>query len=134
MRVLLDTNVLVSAFIYGGVPREILLQANEGGYELITSVALVTELQDVLLTKFGVPPTFVTAFRSELESSATIVQPTERPRVLDDVVDDEVLGVAVTARAQFIVSGDRHLLAVGSYEGVTILAPRQFSDWLGGQS
>ncbi|MBA3431819.1 MAG: PIN domain-containing protein [Actinobacteria bacterium] len=125
---------MVSAFVYGGVPREILLPASEGGYELITSVPLVTELQDVLLEKFGVPPTLVTAFRSELESSATIVQPTERPEVLDDPLDDEVLGAAVAASAQFIVSGDRHLLVVGSYEGVTILTPRQFSNWLGGQS
>ncbi|MBA2273467.1 MAG: putative toxin-antitoxin system toxin component, PIN family [Actinobacteria bacterium] len=134
MRVLLDTNVLVSAFLYGGVPREILLPVAVGGYELITSVALVAELQDVLLQKFGVPPTVVAAFRSELESSATIVQPAKRPELLDDPLDDEVLAVAAAASAQFIVSGDRHLLAVGSHEGASIFTPRQFSDWLGEQS
>ncbi len=105
-----------------------------GGYELITSVALVAELQDVLLQKFGVPPTVVAAFRSELESSATIVQPAKRPELLDDPLDDEVLAVAAAASAQFIVSGDRHLLAVGSHEGASIFTPRQFSDWLGEQS
>ncbi len=134
MRVLLDTNVLVSAFLYGGVPREILLPVAVGGYELITSVALVAELQDVLLQKFGVPPTVVAAFRSELESSATIVQPAKRPELLDDPLDDEVLAVAAAASAQFIVSGDRHLLAVGSHEGASIFTPRQISDWLGEQS
>jgi hypothetical protein len=66
------------------VPREILLHGAVGGYYFITCVALVAELQDVLLQKFGVSPTVVAPFRSELESSATIVQPAQRPGVLDD--------------------------------------------------
>lgn len=66
------------------MPREILLHGAVGGYYFITGVALVAELQDVLLQKFGVSPTVVAPFRSELEFSATIVQPAQRPGVLDD--------------------------------------------------
>ncbi|MBA3630869.1 MAG: hypothetical protein H0W55_14580 [Actinobacteria bacterium] len=81
------------------MPREILLHGAVGGYYFIAGVALVAELQDVLLQKFGVPPTVVAAFRSELESSATIVQPAQRPGVLEDPLDDEVLAVAAAANA-----------------------------------
>jgi putative PIN family toxin of toxin-antitoxin system len=133
VRVVLDTNVVVSAFPFDGLPQEILLLAGTGGYELVSSFDLIAELEGVLLEKLQVPPNRVAAFRTEFVASATLVQPYEKPGILDDPADDEVLAVAAAAAAQFVVTGDRHLLAVEEYQGAAIVTPRQFLDWLHGR-
>lgn len=130
MRVLLDTNVLISAFLFGGVPRQILLLAGVGTYDLVTTASIVMEFERVLLEKFGFRATLVTALRTEVESTTTLAPTTDRPGVLDDPVDDEILAAAVAGNTDFIVSGDRHLLRLESYEGIDVLTPREFIEWL----
>ena len=126
MRVLLDTNVLISAVLFRGVPRRLLDAALKGEIELITSFALLQELEEVLIDRFEFTPRIAAATRAELESIADVVDPVDVPRVCRDPDDDQVLAAAVDAEAKVIVSGDKDLLALNEHRSIAILSPAQF--------
>jgi putative PIN family toxin of toxin-antitoxin system len=127
MRVVADTNVLISAFLFGGLPRVFLDLGLGGAFSLTTSSALLDELDEKLRGKFTVPETKVLALLSRLKSRARVVQPSfVLNAVPDDPDDNRVLECAVAGEADFIVSGDKHLLRLGSHAGIAILTVRQF--------
>jgi len=119
MRAVLDTNVVVSALLWGGTPFKLLQAATEGDIELFTSPALLEELREVLarghLTKRvarhqGSIDEAIGAY-SEL---VAIVSPLATPRVVpNDADDDHVIAAAVAARAELLVTGDSDLLSLG---------------------
>jgi putative PIN family toxin of toxin-antitoxin system len=119
MRAVLDTNVVVSALIWGGKPFELLRAATEGDLLLYTSQALLVELGEVL-TRGHLAPRLERR-RTSIERAialyaglATSVTPAATPRIVpDDADDDHVIAAAVAADAHFVVSGDRHLLKLG---------------------
>ena len=123
MRVLLDTNVLISAVLFGGIPRSLLERGIAGEIELVTSPSLMDEFEEVVREKFGFPPEIARTVRTELELLADVVRPKTIPRVLQDP-DDVVLATAVTGRVEAIVTGDSGLLDLASYRRVRIMTPR----------
>lgn len=130
MRVLLDTNVLVSAILFGGIPRQLLDAALTGDLDLVTSQPLLAELETVLTRKFEFPSSMTASIRAELEALSEVVEPVEIKRVTRTAADDVVLATAVAGAAETIVTGDKELLALQSYEGTSIGSPRQFADTL----
>jgi uncharacterized protein len=130
VRVVFDTNVLVSAVLFGGVPREILLRAVRGEFDVVTTIRLMTEFEDVLTDSFDLQSEVARAARSEYELLAEVVRPRQIPRVARDPDDNEVLAAARSGDAEFIVTGDHDLLVLGGYDGRRILTPRQFADHL----
>ena len=127
MRIVADTNVVVSAFLWGGVPRRILDAADELRIQLFTTHTLVAELEDVLsrgkfaqrLTQSRFTPAYLLARYTEL---ATVIVPEEvTASTLRDPDDAAVLACALAARVDAIVSGDGDLLTLGSYRGIPIL-------------
>lgn len=125
MRVVLDTNVLISGYVFGGLPRALIRGAFSGAFQLVISPALLSELEGVLAERFEMDASAVRTLRSDIEQVADVVIPSEVPRVLDDPDDDEVLAVAVSGEADLIVSGDKDLLRLGSYRDTPIVAPRE---------
>ena len=128
MRVVIDTNVLISAFGWGGIPGRLLLSGLVGSFELCTSQPLSTELERVLayptvaqaLAKRGLSAGDV--HRGYLASTLWFeAQPLPRP-VCRDTDDDHVLACAVAAHADLIVSGDDDLLSLGFYESIPIMS------------
>ena len=132
MRVVADTNVVVSGLLWQGPSRQLLNAARQGTLELFTSGALLAELEEVLqrekfiqrLTAAQVlPRDLVTGFAA----LATIVQPAHVARVvIRDPDDDEVIACAVTAAAANIVSGDRDLLALKRHHEIEIVRVAEF--------
>ncbi len=129
MRAVLDTNVTVSALIWGGTPLRLLEVATEGHVDLITSPALLDELSNVLhrphltakLQRVRGTVDEALAFYASLAINIT---PSVVPRVVpDDPDDDEVIAAALAGRADIVVSGDRHLLTLGAYREIKILTP-----------
>lgn len=131
--VVLDTNVLVSGLLRpGSVPNQLVLQAVAGRYLLLTSPALLAELDRVLrYSKLAVAFPDPSAVVAHIQRTAAVVVPVERLTAAMDEADNHVLEAAVAGRADAIVTGDRGLLAVGSnYAGIPLLTPRQFADLL----
>lgn len=133
MRVVLDTNVLVSAFLFpGGRPEAAYRAALEGRVHLVTSRALLAELGRVLATKFGWEDPRVEEAVAQVARVGVVVEPRATVTVVRaDPADDRVLEAAAAGGAEVIVSGDRHLLRLGSWRGIVILDPAAFVDRLG---
>lgn len=128
MRVLLDTNVLIAAFVSSrGRCAEILARCAEA-HDLVTSPALLEEYREKLVTKFRVPPESAADRVVLLRSQMEIVDPAPLPApVSRDSDDDAVLAAAAAAGCDCIVTGDQDLLVLGAYEGVLIIAPADFA-------
>lgn len=130
MKAILDTNVLISAYVFpGGKPEAIYRLALEGPLEIATSLPLLAEFGRVLELKFRWMPDRVEAAVAQLTRIALVVEPVETIHVITaDSADDRVLEVALAFPADVIVSGDRHLLDVGMWSEIEILSPAQFLD------
>jgi putative PIN family toxin of toxin-antitoxin system len=127
IRVVADTNIYVSALMFGGLPGVFLELALLESFTLVASAALLDELDEKLRLKFGVSTQDAATIRARLEGVARMVQPHRVLNVVhDDPDDNRVLECASTGKADYVVSGDRHLLKIGSYEGIPIVTVRQF--------
>lgn len=127
IRVVADTNVLISALMFDGLPGVFLELALSRAFTLVSSTALLDELDEKLRDKFGVPEADARLIRSRLESTAELADANFTLHVVaDDPDDDRVLECAVAGKAEFVISGDRHLLQLGTYEEISIVTVRQF--------
>jgi putative PIN family toxin of toxin-antitoxin system len=128
LRVVLDTNVLVSALVFpGGRPETVYQLALQGSFELVTSVPLLTELGRILTVKFGRDDRAAQEAVGQIARAAELVEPHEEVDDIDDDPDDNrVLEAALTAHADVIVTGDHHLLALEVWRGIRIETPALF--------
>lgn len=129
MKVVFDTNVLVSALVFpGGRGEEALQRILEERDELFFSPAIVDELLGVLARKFARDAEELARAAVFLGEVATLVKPARRVRVLKDAPDNRILECAVASGADSIVTGDRALLALREYSGVRILRLSEYLD------
>ena len=131
MRVVIDTNVLVSSLINAGTPPAGVIQAwNNEVFELVTSRAQIDELTSVLgrarLQRFLRDAPFTRELIARIERHANVVQPTETLDLCDDPDDNRVLEAAVAGEADYIVMGDDDLLRLREVRGTRICTPAQF--------
>lgn len=132
MRVVADTNVVVSGLLWRGPSRSILDAARAGTINLFTSAVLLSELEEVLgrdkfaarIMAAALTPRLLTLGYAAL---ASLTKPTPiQPVVLDDPDDDFVLACALSAKAEVIVSGDNHLQKLKEHDGIAILSASEF--------
>ena len=129
MRIVLDTNVALSALLWRGTPHHLLAAiAQRSSIQLYSSTALLEELADVLTRpsaakRLALIHKTASAVLADYVDAIELVEPAAVPRVVvGDVDDDQVIAAAVAARAVLIVSGDRkHLLPLGSHQGIDIV-------------
>jgi len=129
-RIVVDTNVLVSSF-FGGKPREVMELWRDGQFVLCLSDEIVAEYLEVL-ARFGHAKQEAQEFLAMVSEGERVafVTPRERIRaVLADPEDNRFLECAVTAEAEMIVSGDRHLLGLGEFRGIPIVDPAALLAW-----
>lgn len=138
MRIVFDTNTLVSGVISAdGPPRRLLDGARAQVFEMCSSAVLLAELLEVLsrekfaarLAQAGLTPFGIVG---ELRRMARMVTPDDVPRVIkNDPDDDHIVACAVTAQADFIVSGDKHLHSLGKqYKGIRIVNATQALEFI----
>lgn len=130
MRVVVDTNVLVSGILFGGIPGQVLDLWDAGRFELVVSPDILTEYERIGAELLSTYPDGRLSFASTLQSvllRATVVSPPslEAP-VCDDPDDDKFLAAALASGSAVIVSGDRALRRVSGWGGINVLTPRQF--------
>lgn len=130
-KVAFDTNILVSGHFWKGPPYRCLLAVDAGLVLLVLSEPIISEFKEKLERKFGVPDVEVEAIVERLATRAEIVRVEGRSGwVIQDPDDDKFIDAALVSGAAIIVSGDKHLLSLGSVDGIEIVTAREFLDRL----
>ena len=126
MKVFLDTNVLASAVATRGLCADV-LRVVLTSHELLTSGQVLSELERVLLGRFGLTQALVEEFIALIRQDTVLAQPGLLPIVaIQDQDDLSILSAAIAAGADLFVTGDKEILAINQVETLTILSPRQF--------
>ena len=131
MRIVIDTNVLLSGFLWGGIPHTLIEQVRSNAVEMLVSAALLEEFSQVIAR-----PKFASILQrtsrnperifDELRTLADIVIAPSLPQpVCRDPKDDIVLACALAAKANLLVSGDSDLLTLKVFEGIPIVTPTE---------
>jgi putative PIN family toxin of toxin-antitoxin system len=130
MWAILDTNVLLSAFLMNGIPAQILDQASSA-FRLVISKPIIDELIDVLnrpkIQRYGVTETNVKYFILRLQRISSYFSDFASMSIFEpDPKDTHLLALAKTSRADYLVTGDHALQKLGIYETAKIVSPREF--------
>ncbi len=129
MRVILDTNVILSAIFFGGIPGRILSAYRDGRITLVLSPEILDEYR---MTASRLAKKYDLEYEALLEWIAIhskINQATQLPDpVCADPDDDKFIACALASKAKIICSGDKHLLNVNGYQGIEVLKPRTLID------
>lgn len=130
MKVVLDTNVLVSAIVFGGKPRVILeLIVVEKKLTGVISKMALNELLDVLKVKFKYSRDHLIKIEDLIEENFVVTNPRNIPKIIkEDDFDNQFLAILNETEVNYIISGDNHLLKVQKYKGVLIITPHYFVD------
>ncbi len=128
LRVTADTNILVSGVVYRrGKPYDLLRMALEGSISLTVSQHILDEMTGVLARKFDATPEEIAEAARIVLDAARVVAPAVRLDVIaEDPADNRILECAVAAGSDYIVTGDKHLLRLGSYDSIKILTVSGF--------
>lgn len=128
----MDTNILLSAIVFGGKLREVLETAIKEQIQIILTEDIIEEMRGVLEgKKFRYPKKITDLIIQELEALAEIVKIKNRITVIEkDPEENRMLECAQEAQADFIVSGDMNLLEIQDFKGPRILTPEEFLDVL----
>jgi hypothetical protein len=127
MKIILDTNILISAFVFGGKPEQILELIISKNLTAITSNILLREFLNVLKLKFHYSQRKLKLAEVYIRKYFIIINPKKVPLVIkNDPFDNNVLAVADIGKANFIISGDNHLLKLRKYKKIPIIAPHIF--------
>ena len=134
LKIVADTNVLISSLIRRGKPHELILNIDGIGARLISSNALMTELTSILaeerIAKY-ITKNDAERFLTYIGRRTTLVKVRSRFKVVkDDQKDDLVLNTAYSGRADYIVSGDKHLLPLKEFKGIRIITVNEMFDIL----
>lgn len=124
-RAVFDTNVFVSAYAFGGKPAQLMRAAIASDIVLVTSPMILAELARVLADKLAFDSREVEDVLGQIVRVAEIVRPISRIELISDEPDNRVLECAREGAAEWIVSGDSHLLAIGEFEGVRTVSPSE---------
>jgi putative PIN family toxin of toxin-antitoxin system len=128
VRIVCDTNVLISGILFGGQARQILLLASRGKITNFISDDILNEAKNVLLRpKFKLSLQQVVAIIALFRDTFELVYPLQLHKVVkSDPDDDRILDAAVEAQVEIIVSGDKHLRSLELWRGIRILTPAEF--------
>jgi len=128
MRVVVDTNVLVSGVFFGGMPSRILEAWRDKRIDVVVSPDILEEYRRVgehLETQFT--DVSLAPFLALLVMNAEIIEPPDLPeQVSRDSDDDKFIACALAGGCHVIISGDKDLLSISGYRGVKVVAPREF--------
>jgi putative PIN family toxin of toxin-antitoxin system len=136
VRAVIDTNVLLSALLWGGTPHLLLEHARNGTVTLISSPALLAELARVMdRPKFDAILRRTNTSRAQTLTAVRLLAEVVDPPPLAQAVcrdkdDDAVLALALAAQADIVISGDDDLLCLNPFEGIPVLTPAQALQWM----
>jgi putative PIN family toxin of toxin-antitoxin system len=126
-KIVIDTNIYISAIFWGGKPREVVDLGRSGQVSIFNSLEIEEEILRALKTKFRLSDEESVQILLDFSTFTNLVKIHRRLTVIDDDPDDnKFIECAVSSMSSFIVSGDRHLLSLKNYKGIKILKAAEF--------
>jgi len=127
VRVVFDTNIFISAFVIpGGNAEEAYLHAVRGTFTLYSSIAILTETANTLRTKLEWSDEKALRLLESVSRTAVVLRTRPHLHIVKDEPDNRILECALLAEADSIVTGDRHLLSLKQFRGISILKLADF--------
>lgn len=128
IKAVLDTNIYLSAIIFGGKPREIFLKAIKGEISIFVSKEILAELRGVLRKKFAYTLQEIDKVEEIIEETARIVEPKQTLEIIPQKpMDNHIIACALETDANFLISGDKkHLLPLKKIKNTFIVSADQF--------
>jgi len=122
----LDTNILVSAIVFGGRPRTIFQSVIQNQITGVTSPFLLAELNEVLTKKFKFSRSKIRLIETKIKKKFRIINPGITIDILGNNPDNHVLETAIAGNCQYIITGDRELLDLKFFKGIVIITATEF--------
>ena len=127
LKVVIDTNIFISALLFGGKPRDIVELARSRVIFNATSTFIVDEVEGVLVVKFFWEPRVAETVTAGIMDFSEVVIPKDQVDIVRDCqADNRIVECALESGAHFIISGDRHLTELKEYRGIMIVDPNTF--------
>jgi putative PIN family toxin of toxin-antitoxin system len=129
VRIVIDTNVLISAIVWTGKPKQVLNHARRQKITFVTSYQLLDELRQILIRQdkpFHLQDNEADRVVEALRGFAEVVESHSEITVCHDEMDNRVIACAIDGKAEYIITGDLHLLGLGSYKSVKIMTVADF--------
>ena len=131
LRVVIDTNVLVSGIVFKGNPRQVLQTVISRRIQAVSSRPLLAELAEVLGKKLKFSSPKIKQITDRFAELLEIVQPRKSIQVCRDPDDNRVLEAAFAGDCDYLITGDKDLLVLKKYRSIRILTPSEFIGLLG---
>src|SRR5262245_35925658 len=127
MKVFFDTNVYVAEALLGEVADEMLAATERAAWRIFANTCLLDELERVLTEKLGFSRRLAILSRQRIVRRAKLIEPgASRHEVPQDITDSPILRAALAAGADYLVTNDRHILALNPYEGLRIVPMAEY--------
>lgn len=128
LQVVLDTNILVSSIFWSGASYKIVKLITKRKIESYTSIVILNELRRVLKSKvkYDLPEAKIQEILELTKLHSFLVYPKRKVHVVEDLKDNKFIECAIEAKANYIISGDRHLLDIKKYKNIQIVTPSEF--------
>lgn len=126
IKVVPDTNILISAIFWRGVPYKVIWNGLNGKYQFVLSLPILEELIDRLLNKFKVPKEKIEEIVNILFQFCDFVELKIKVNIVkEDSADNRIIETAIEGRAKYIVTGDSHLLKLGNFGEIKVVSARE---------
>jgi putative PIN family toxin of toxin-antitoxin system len=126
LRVVIDTNVIISALNFGGNPKAVLELARKRRIRNTTSPFIINEIERVLIQKFRWQMDLTREVVNDIQGFSNAVNPPETLAVIKDLPDNRILECAVAGEADYLISGDHYLTDLKTFGKIKIVTPTEF--------
>lgn len=129
IKVVFDTNVLISSLLWSGNPRKCIMLARRKYISAFTAQPILHELHKKLITRFKYSTNEADRVITDIKTYTNVIKPGKTLQLINaDPEDNKIIECAIEAEANYIVSGDKHLLNLKKYKNLKILSPADFLD------
>jgi uncharacterized protein len=126
IKVVLDTNIIISSVFWIGNPYKVVMKGIKKEYLLLTSIKILDEVVDKLRNKFKFPEDEIENLINVLLVNCQVVESKSRFDIVRDKSDNKILECVVDSDADYIVTGDPDLLEIKNFKGIKIIKARDF--------
>lgn len=129
MKIVVDTNVLISGVFFGGFPRKVLSSIVDRKFTAYATIEIIDEYEEIVQEMNDRKQGYINKdILSPLIKTMVVIEPVSNIKICRDPDDDKFIGCAKDAHALYIVSGDKDLLALEQYENIQIVTAKEFCE------